>query len=184
MQAPKGPTYMPVVIEEDFKTIRDRDAAAKPDVMKRQMDLLNERYDLSNRPAAGVMMSGGRRAVQEGVRVKLPQGTTWERLADTSPDEIREKNLFPRGFLPLPHVKHEVGGQIFPKFEIDEIRKQEARSLERFDADIDLPEHLLPEFPPPIFLTTRPELGDVSQGKLLTIKNYAVEACTPTAAAC
>jgi cytochrome c peroxidase len=172
MQAPKGPTYMPVVIEEDFKTIRDRDAAAKPDVMKRQMDLLNERYDLSNRPAAGVMMSGGRRAVQEGVRVKLPQGTTWERLADTSPDEIREKNLFPRGFLPLPHVKHEVGGQVFPKFEIDEIRKQEARSLERFDADIDLPEHLLPEFPPPIFLTTRPELGDVSQGKLLTIKNY------------
>jgi cytochrome c peroxidase len=38
--------------------------------------------------------------------------------------------------------------------------------------DVDLPEDLLPEFPPPIFLTTRPELGDVSQGKLLTIKNY------------
>jgi hypothetical protein len=76
MQAPKGPTYMPVVIEQDFKTIRDRDTAAKPDVMKRQMDLLNERYDLSNRPAAGVMMSGGRKAVQEGIRIKLPQGMT------------------------------------------------------------------------------------------------------------
>jgi cytochrome c peroxidase len=30
----------------------------------------------------------------------------------------------------------------------------------------------MPEFPPPIFLTTRPELGDVSRGQLLTIKNY------------
>ena len=35
-----------------------------------------------------------------------------------------------------------------------------------------MPEHLTPEFPPPIFLTTRPELGDVSGGKLLTIRNY------------
>jgi cytochrome c peroxidase len=74
--------------------------------------------------------------------------------------------------LPLPHVKHGVGGQVFPKFHIDGIFKQEARSLERFDVDFDLPDHLLPEFPPPIFLTTRPELGDVSKGQLLTLKNY------------
>ena len=39
-------------------------------------------------------------------------------------------------------------------------------------ADFDLPDHLLPEFPPPLFLTTRPELGDVSKGQLLTIKNF------------
>jgi cytochrome c peroxidase len=30
----------------------------------------------------------------------------------------------------------------------------------------------LPEFPPPIFLTTRPDLGDVSKGKLITIDNF------------
>lgn len=36
----------------------------------------------------------------------------------------------------------------------------------------DLPDHLTPEFPPPIFLTTRPDLGDVSQGQVLTIRNY------------
>ena len=36
----------------------------------------------------------------------------------------------------------------------------------------DLPDHLTPEFPPPIFLTTRPDLGDISKGQLLTIKNY------------
>ena len=61
---------------------------------------------------------------------------------------------------------------VFPKFHIDEIKKQEGRDLTRFDLDFDLPDHFLPEFPPPIFLTTRPDLGDVSKGKLVTIKNY------------
>jgi cytochrome c peroxidase len=168
---PKGPTYMPVV-EQDFATVRERDVAAKPEVMQRQRTLLEARYDLSNRPAAGVMMAGGRKAVQQGVRVKLPAGLTWEQLAAMAPDEIRAKGVFPQGFLPLPHVKHETGGMIFPGFEIQEIDKQEARSLQRFDADFDLPDHLLPEFPPPLFLTTRPELGDVSKGQLLTIKNF------------
>ena len=171
-EIPQGETYMPVVTQEDFQTIRKGDTANKPEVMQRQTNLLNERYDLSNRPAAGVMMSGGRKPVQEGVRLKLPQGMTWEQLAAMTPGEIRDRDVLPRGLLPLPHVKHEVGGQVFPQFHIDEIQKQEARSLQRFDVDVDLPDHLLPEFPPPLFLTTRPELGDVSQGQLLTIKNY------------
>ena len=168
---PTGPTYLPVV-EVNFATVRASDIAAKPDVMQRQRTLLTDRYDLSDRPATGVMMSGGRKAVQHGVRVKLPAGVTWEQLAAMSPDEIRAKDLFPRGFLPLPHVKHETGGMVFPDFEINEIDDQEMRSLQRFDVDFDLPDHLLPEFPPPLFLTTRPELGDVSQGQLLTITNF------------
>lgn len=61
---------------------------------------------------------------------------------------------------------------IFPKFHIDEVKKQEDRDLTRFDLDFDLPDHILPEFPPPIYLTTRPDLGDVSKGKLVTIDNY------------
>jgi len=170
-QPPQGKTYFPVV-EQDFAKVRADDQAAKPTVMQRQQALLVERYDLSNRPAQGVMMSGGRKAVQQGVRVKLPAGLTWERLAVMSPDEILEKDLFPQGFLPLPHVKHLTQGQVFPTSEIDEIKKQEGRSLERFDVDFDLPDHLLPEFPPPLFLTTQPELGDVSRGQLLTIRNY------------
>jgi cytochrome c peroxidase len=165
-------TYtIPIVAEESFKAVMDRDVRDKPGVMSRQQSLLESRYDLANR-SAKLMMSGGRRAVQGGVRVKLPKGVTWEQLATMSPADIREKGLFPQGFLPLPHVKHAVGGQVFPRMEIDEIRKQEARSLERFDVDFDLPEHLLPEFPPPIFLSQRPELGDVSQGKVLTIRNF------------
>jgi cytochrome c peroxidase len=168
---PTGPTYLPAV-EVDFATVRASDIAAKPDVMQRQRALLADRYDLSDRPATGVMMSGGRKAVQQGVRVKLPAGVTWEQLAAMSPDEIRARALFPQGFLPLPHVKHETGGMVFPDFEIQEIDDQEMRSLQRFDVDFDLPDHLLPEFPPPLFLTTRPELGDVSQGQLLTITNF------------
>ena len=61
---------------------------------------------------------------------------------------------------------------MFPQFHIEEIQKQEGRDLTRFDLDFDLPAHFLPEFPPPIYLTTRPDLGDVSQGKLVTIDNY------------
>jgi cytochrome c peroxidase len=56
---------------------------------------------------------------------------------------------------------------VFPQMEI----KQQPR-LERFDLDFDLPEAFLPEFPPAIFLTTRPDLGDVSQGKMVTVDNY------------
>ena len=61
---------------------------------------------------------------------------------------------------------------MIPENQIEQIMEAEKRNLRRFDVDFDFPQHLLPEFPPPIFLTSRPDLGDVSQGKLLTIKNY------------
>ena len=170
-QGKKSSSYAPVDITESFSSIMARMKAAKPEIMKRQMDLLKERYDLSDRPARGVTMSGGK-AVQEGVRVKLPKGITWDRLAAMSPEAIREKDLFPAGFYPLPHPNHPEGGMVFPKFHIDEIKKQEGRDLTRFDLDFDLPDHFLPEFPAPIYLTTRPDLGDVSKGKLVTIDNY------------
>lgn len=164
-------SYMPVDIQEDFAKTLDRMRAEKPKIMARQKDLLNTRYDLSNRPAKDVRMSGGK-LIQEGVRVKLPAGTSWDKLAAMSPDEIRQKDLWPAGFFPLPHPNHAEGGMVFPQFEIDEIKKQEARDLTRFDLDFDLPDRFLPEFPAPIFLTTRPDLGDVSQGKLVTIDNF------------
>ena len=108
-------------------------------------------------------MSRGK-PVQEGVRVQLPEGMTWEKLAAMSPEEIKSKNLWPAGFFPLPHPHHEAGGMVFPQPLIDETKRQTGRDLTRFDLDFDLPQHLLPEFPAPIYLTTRPDLGDVSQG--------------------
>ncbi len=167
----KASSYAPVAIGEDFTAIMTRMTAAKPDIEKRQATLLQERYDLSDRPAKGVTMSKGK-PIQEGVRAKLPAGVTWDALAAMRPDEIRDKNVFPAGFLPLPHPNHPEGGMVFPKFHIDEIKKQEGRDLTRFDLDFDLPDAFLPEFPAPIYLTTRPDLGDVSRGKLLTIDNY------------
>ena len=93
---------------------------------------------------------------------------TWEKLAAMSPEEIRDKGLFPKGFLPLPHPNHEVGRHGLPAA----WRSSSSPRLERFDLDFDLPEHFLPEFPPAIFLTTRPDLGDVSQGKMVTVDNF------------
>jgi cytochrome c peroxidase len=61
---------------------------------------------------------------------------------------------------------------VFPRMHIDELKRQEGRDLERFDLDHDLPEHFLPVFPPPIFLTTRPDLGDASKGELVTLDNF------------
>jgi cytochrome c peroxidase len=171
-EGPVGKTsYAPVAGTEAFTTVKQNMEKEKPAVMKRQMDLLAERYDLANKAASGVTMTRGK-AVQEGVRVKLPAGVTWQQLATMSPTEIRDKGLFPKGFLPLPHPNHPEGGMVFPKFHIDEIKKQTGRDLARFDLDFDLPDHFLAEFPPPIFLTTRPDLGDVSQGKLVTTQNY------------
>lgn len=165
-------SYSPVVAKEPFGEVMQRMEDAKSEVMARQMELLEERYDLSDRPAKGVKMSAARKAVQEGVRVKLPKAITWELLGELSPREIREKDLWPMGFYPLPHPNHKEGGMVFPQSHIDEIKKQEGRDLQRFDLEFDLPEHFLPEFPPPIYLTTRPDLGDVSKGNLVTIMNY------------
>jgi cytochrome c peroxidase len=164
-------TYRKMVPHVDFDTAKAGDEQAKPRVMQRQRELLEQRYDLGDRPS-DLMMSGGRRAVQEGVRVKLPAGMTWEKLAALTPAEIKQQDAFPHGFRPLPHAKHETGGMVFPQFEIDEIDQKEHRVLKRFDVDFDLPDHLLPEFPPPIFLQQRPELGDVSRGEVVTTRNF------------
>ena len=168
---PKGATsFAPVDLKEPFESVRNRMSAAKAGVMKRQMDLLAARYDLANRPA-GEKMSRGK-ALQDGVRARLKGGMTWERLGAMTPEAIRAAGAFPDGFKPLPHANHPEGGMLFPKFHIDEILRQEQRDLNRFDLEFDIPEHFLPEFPPAIFLSTRPDLGDVSQGKLVTIENF------------
>ncbi len=164
-------TYMPVVDTEDFETVKTREYALKQEVLQMQLALLQSRYDLGDNPSK-VMMSGNRKAVQQGLRVKLGNGLTWPDLIKLTPEEIREQNLFPMGFRPLPHVKHLTGGMVFPKLQIDEIKIQELRDLNRFDVEFDLPDHLMPEFPPPMFLTNHPELGDVSEGKVVTIKNF------------
>jgi cytochrome c peroxidase len=164
-------SYMPVATDQPFAARMAHDVAAKASIEREHQMMLEERYDLRDRPAQGVTMERGK-PLQEGVRVKLRSGVTWEQLAAMSPDEIRERGLWPRGFLPLPHPFHPSGGFVFPQTAIDTIKRQDGRDLTRFDVTFDLPEHFLAAFPPAIYLTSRPDLGDVSQGKLVTLTNY------------
>ncbi|MDZ4401181.1 MAG: hypothetical protein U1A53_00880 [Prosthecobacter sp.] len=166
-----GSMMTAAIAQEDFAALVKRLHDGKPAFAERQQKLLAERYDLADRPAKDVTMARGK-PVQTGVRVKLPEDMTWDKLAAMSPDIIKSKNLWPAGFFSLPHPHHEAGGMVFPKPLIDETKKQTARDLTRFDLDFDLPQHFLPEFPAPIYLTTRPDLGDVSQGQLVTVANY------------
>ncbi|MCI0464430.1 MAG: cytochrome B6 [Gemmataceae bacterium] len=173
-QPPKGSVgktsydqISPVILgQESFANMLAKDKASKAAIMARQKALLEERYDLARKVHDKIKMARGR-PIPVGPTARLPKGMTFEQLAGLSSDEIRDKGVFPRGYLPLPHPNHPGGGMVFPQHQI----KQFAR-LERFDLDFDLPEHFLPEFPPAIFLTTRPDLGDVSQGKVVSLENF------------
>ena len=144
--------------------MRARDKAAKAGVMAAHQKLLEERYDLSRHVEESVRMTRGK-PIPLGPTAKLKNGVTWEQLGQMSSEEIRDKDVFP--YLPLPHVNHPVGGMVFPQSEIKSLPR-----LERFDMDFDLPDWFLPEFPAAIFLTTRPDLGDVSKGQVVTVDNY------------
>jgi cytochrome c peroxidase len=152
--------------KESFEEMMTRDKAGKAAIVARQKELLEKRYNLASKPDPNAKMSRGK-PLQVGPAAKLPDGTTWEQLAAMAPDQIRDQGAFPAGFLPLPHPNHAAGGMLFPQTEIETLPR-----LERFDLDFDIPDHFLAEFPPAIFLTTRPDLGDVSQGQLVTITNF------------
>jgi len=162
-QDPKPSSYSSV-IEEPLDVVRARDKAAKAGVMAAHQKLLEERYDLSRHVDDSLRMTRGK-PIPVGPTARLKNGLTWEQLGQMSPAEIRDQGIFP--YLPLPHVNHPVGGMVFPQTEIKSLPR-----LERFDMDFDLPDWFLPEIPAAIFLTTRPDLGDVSKGQVVTVDNY------------
>ena len=147
-----------------FAEVLEADVAARPKVMEDQQKLLAQRYNLEPSFDAQVTMTRGK-PLCVGPTVRLAEGMTWEKLAELKSDELRQNNLFP--YPSLPHPKHVAGGQVFPKMQIEMFPR-----LERFDVDFDLPEAFLPEFPPAIFLSNRPELGDVSRGEVVSINNF------------
>ena len=163
VQQKKESSYSPV-LEEPFEKVMARDKSQKAAVMKRHMDLLNDRYDLSKKVTTEVLMSRGK-PLPVGPTAKLKNGVTWETLARMSPEKIKEQNIFP--FLPLPHPNHATGGMVFTQIQIEKFPR-----LERFDMDFDLPEYFMPEYPPALFLTTHKAMGDVSQGQIISIDNY------------
>lgn len=154
-------SFGPINQDVTFSQIKAERLAVKAERARAHAALLASRYDLKNAPG-DVRMSGGK-AVPVGPTARL--AGTWEQLDKMTPEQIREKGLFP--YLPLPFPDHAEGGMLFPKMTIDVLPR-----LTRFDLDFDLPEQFLPDKAPPIYLTTRPDLGDVSKGKVITLENY------------
>jgi cytochrome c peroxidase len=149
---------------EKPEDIMAKDITDKPGIMAAHKKLLESRYNLTPKFESSLKMSRGK-PLPIGPTAKLKEGASWDSLANMAPDEIKRRNVFP--FPSLPHPKHATGGQVFPQIQIEMFPR-----LERFDVDFDLPEAFLPEFPPAIFLSNRPELGDVSQGEVVSINNF------------
>jgi cytochrome c peroxidase len=159
---PIGAMRPGMTFEEVYKTL----SAAKPQVVATQRKLLESRYHLEPRLDPVARMSRGKPLVV-GPTARLPEGLTWETLAALTPAEIQKRDLFPYKALPHPAQGGGLGGQVFPQMQIKRFPR-----LERYDVDFDLPEAFLPEFPPAMFLQTRPELGDVSRGEVVSSNNY------------
>ena len=156
-------SYGPTNQDMTFDQIKAGRMAVKAARAKEHMDMLNSRYMLAKKTSPEVSMSGGKR-IPVGPTANL-HGMTWDQLGSMSPEQIKEKGAFP--YKPLPFADHAEGGMLFP-----EMTTKPLKRLVRFDLDFDLPEHILPDPAPAIYLTTRPDLGDVSQGKIITIDNY------------
>ncbi|QDU25205.1 hypothetical protein ETAA8_02680 [Anatilimnocola aggregata] len=149
---------------QPFEEIMTKESRAKADVMAAQKSYLAGRFNMRPRLDPKATMSRGK-PLAVGPTAILPEGMRWEDFASMTPAEIREKGAFP--YTALPHPLQTNGGQVFPQMQVQMFPR-----LQRFDVDFDLPEEFLPEFPPAIFLNNRPELGDVSQGEVVTINNY------------
>jgi len=149
-----------------FEEIYKAAVANKPKIAAQQRKLLESRYNLDPKLDPKATMSRGKPLVV-GPTARLPQGMDWDTLAAMSPEEVRVKDAFPYKALPHPMQGGALGGQVFPPMQIKMFPR-----LQRYDVDFDLPEAFLPEFPPAMFLQSRPELGDVSRGEVVSINNY------------
>jgi len=154
-----GPTNQTLTFEQ----IKAERLAVKAERAEAHAKLLRERYNLEVKTDPSVRMSGGK-PVPVGPTARL-SGISWEQLGQMTPEQIREKGLFP--YKPLPFPDHSEGGMLFPEMTLKVLPR-----LTRFDLDFDLPEHVLPDPAPAIYLTTRPDLGDVAKGRLVTINNF------------
>ncbi len=138
----------------------------KPKLMADIKNYMSSRHNFSNEAIPGAFMSGGRKAIMMGPISKLPSGVnSYEELANLSPEEIKKRGLFP--YTPLAHPLHSTAHMVFPDQWL--YAHPEHR---RIDVDHDIPDQYLPEFPPPMFLTTHKEYGDITNGREVTLGNY------------
>jgi cytochrome c peroxidase len=137
----------------------------KPKLMAEVKAYMASRYDFTGKPMPGVEMTCGKPVMQGPVAVLPASVESWEQLGRMSVAEIKKTDVFP--YKPLAHPLQTTAHMLFPDTWI-----QSHPEHERMDVDFDIPDAYLPEFPPPMFLTTHKELGDVSQGREVTLGNY------------
>ena len=140
-------------------------AKQKPELMKDVRAYMSERYDFHGGAIPSQFMSGGKPIMQGPIARLDPGMKSFEALAALSAQEIRERDLFP--YKPLAHPLQSVAHMVFPRSWVAVHPEHE-----RIDVDMDIPEAYLPEFPPPLFLTTHKELGDVTNGQEITFDNF------------
>ena len=137
----------------------------KPGLMKDVRSYMERRYDFHGETIPGQQMSGGK-PVMRGPVARLPKKVaSFEELGALSPEEIKDRDLFP--YKPLAHPLQTTAHMVFPKSWTVAHPQHE-----RIDVDHDFPDAYLPEFPPPMFLSTHLELGDVTNGVEVTLDNY------------
>jgi hypothetical protein len=112
---------------EDPFAIQRREIANKPNIVRAQQKLLEERYDLTPKLDPIVNMSRGK-PLCVGPTARLKSGLTWDKLAAMRPEDIKQLGVFP--YPSLPHPLQANGGQVFPKMQIEMFPR-----LERVDVD-------------------------------------------------
>jgi cytochrome c peroxidase len=148
-----------------FAEWRDKMETQRPAVDKAALAVLRARFTLDCRTDPQATMARGK-PLPVGPTARLPEAVeTWDAYASMPAEEIRKIGDFPYG--PLDHPLHSTAHMVFPA-QWTTVHPEH----ERFDVGFDLPDCYLPEFPPPLYLTTHPELGDVTRGVEVTYANY------------
>jgi len=143
----------------------DHCRSEKPKLMAECRAYMDGRYDFHGKAIPGAKMSRGK-PIMIGPVARLPKGfDSWEELAKLSPEELKKRDLFP--YKPLAHPLQSTAHMVFPQAWL-----RVHPEHERMDCDLDIPDKYLPEFPPPMFLTTHKELGDITRGQEVTLGNY------------
>ena len=148
-----------------FAEFRDSMEKQRPKVNAEARRILESRYRLDCVSDPKITMSRGK-AQPLGPAARLPRGfASWEQYGSLSPEQILESESFP--YRPLDHPLQSTAHMLFPNL-WTKVHPEHAR----FDVDLDLPDCFLPEYPPPLYLTTHPEMGDVTRGVEITYGNY------------
>jgi len=160
-----GPSWKAPVLDMPWDEWVKMCKMQKPKLMADVNAYMSSRYNFHGKAIPGARMSRGK-PIMLGPVARLPKGiSSWEELGSLSPEESRKRDLFP--YKPLAHPLQTTAHMLFPQ---NWTRAHPEH--ERFDVDFDIPEAYIPEFPPPMFLTTHKELGDVTGGREVTLANY------------